>query len=71
MKTATSSGSWISRVRKFISDVVSEMKRCTWPGRRELMESTLLVVVSTVMLALFVFGVDEVARWVIRLVTVR
>ena len=46
------------------------MRRCTWPGRQQLMESTVLVVVATCILALFVAGVDEVARIVIGLVTV-
>ena len=58
------------RIRRFISDTVAEMRRCTWPTRQQLLESTGLVVVAIMILALFVFGVDEVARVVIRLVAV-
>ena len=58
------------RIRRFISDTVAEMKRCTWPTRQQLLESTGLVVVAIIILALFVFGVDEVARVVITWVTV-
>jgi preprotein translocase subunit SecE len=58
------------RIRRFISDTVAEMKRCTWPTRQQLLESTGLVVVAIIILALFVFGVDEVARAVITWVTV-
>ena len=58
------------RIRRFISDTVAEMRRCTWPTRQQLLESTGLVVVAIIILALFVFGVDEVARVVITWVAV-
>ena len=58
------------KIRRFFSDTVAEMKRCTWPTRQQLLESTGLVVVAIMILALFVFGVDELARVVIRLVAV-
>jgi len=60
----------MSRVRGFISDTMAEMRRCTWPGKRQLAESTVLVVVAIIILACFVAGVDEIARIVIQLVTV-
>ena len=58
------------KIRRFVSDTVAELGRCTWPTRQQLLESTGLVVVAIMILALFVFGVDEVARVVIRLVAV-
>ena len=60
----------MSRIRQFIADTAAEMRRCSWPDRRQLMESTVLVVVATLILACFVAGVDEVARVLIGLVTV-
>jgi len=64
-------GSVIGRMRGFCMDTMAELRRCSWPDRRQLMESTLLVVVAMLILACFVAGVDEVARLVIRWVTVR
>ena len=61
----------MGKVRRFIADTIAELKRCSWPNRRELLESTVLVVVAMVVLALFVAGVDELAMKLIRLVTVR
>ena len=61
----------MGRVRGFFADTISELRRCSWPSRRELLESTVLVVVAMVILALFVAGVDELAMKLIRLVTVR
>ena len=58
------------KIRRFIVDTIAELKRCTWPTRQQLLESTGLVVVAIMILALFVFGVDELARVVIRLVAI-
>ena len=60
----------MGRIRQVIADTAAEMRRCNGPDRRQLMESTVLVVVATLILACFVAGVDEVARVVIGLVTV-
>jgi preprotein translocase SecE subunit len=49
---------------------MAELGRCAWPTRQQLFESTILVVVNIAILALFVAGVDWVAAWVIRLITV-
>lgn len=58
------------RIRAFIIDTIAEMKRCTWPDRRQLLESTILVVVAMLLLACFVAGVDELARLMIKMLTV-
>lgn len=60
---------WMGAARRFFADSMAEMRRCTWPSKNQLLESTLLVVVAIVVLSLFVWGVDEVARVVIRLIT--
>ncbi len=57
------------KVRKFFADTIAELGRCTWPGRGELFESTVLVVVVIGILAVFVAGVDEAARIAIRVIT--
>ena len=69
-KEKQNSLSIIGKIRRFLVETVAEMRRCTWPDRRQLTETTLLVVVAMLILACFVAGVDEVARLVIRLVTV-
>jgi len=59
----------MGKIRGFLRDTAAELGRCTWPGRQELLESTVLVVVVIAILACFVAGVDEVTRYVIRFVT--
>lgn len=62
--------SFMEKIRRFISDTVAEMGRCTWPNKQQLLESTVLVVVAMFALACFVAAVDEIAMRLIRLVTV-
>lgn len=59
------------RIRSFCAETVAELRRCSWPTRQQLLESTVLVVVSMLILACFVAGVDEIARLLIDLVTTR
>jgi preprotein translocase subunit SecE len=48
----------VARVREFVREVMAEFRRVTWPSRAELTNSTTVVIVVTVVLALFLGGVD-------------
>jgi preprotein translocase subunit SecE len=48
----------VERIRQFIREVMVEFRKVTWPSRQELINSTAVVVVVTVVLALFLGGVD-------------
>ncbi len=62
--------SFTGKIRRFFTETMAEMGRCTWPNRQQLFESTVLVVVAVAVLASFVAGVDWCAMELIRLVTV-
>jgi preprotein translocase subunit SecE len=59
----------MSKVRRFLNGTVSELHKCTWPSKSELFESTILVIVSIAVLAVFVFGIDQLAVFVIKLIS--
>lgn len=42
----------------FFQDVVKEMDKVTWPTREELMESTKVVIIVSLLIALFAWVVD-------------
>jgi preprotein translocase subunit SecE len=46
-------------VKLFFAEVVGEMKKTDWPGRQELIESTVVVIVSLLMLSAFVGVFDK------------
>ena len=44
----------------FFRDVVKEMEKVTWPSRDELMESTKIVIIVTLIISAFTWLVDFV-----------
>jgi preprotein translocase subunit SecE len=49
---------WIARTRRFLLEVSSELRRTTWPGRVEVRGTTLVVLVTIFVFAIFLFAVD-------------
>lgn len=47
-----------TRITKFITEVKVEMQKVSWSSKDELIGSTIVVIVSTVLLAVFVGVVD-------------
>jgi preprotein translocase SecE subunit len=50
----------IEAVKIFIGEVVTETKKSTWPERQELLESTVVVIVSFLLLSAYVGVSDKV-----------
>jgi preprotein translocase subunit SecE len=48
----------VPRIREFVQEVLAEFRKVTWPSREELINSTSIVIVVTVVLAFFLGGVD-------------
>ncbi len=51
-------GRMVTGFRDFLDEVRLELTKCTWPTRPELMESTVVVVISCLILAGYV-GVSD------------
>ena len=49
---------FVTRVQEFVREVLAEFRKVTWPNRQELINSTVVVIVVTVVLAFFLGGVD-------------
>lgn len=58
-----------AKIRSFFLNTCEEMKKCTWPNRDQLVESTLLVMITLVILAGYValvdLGVANFIKWII------
>ena len=57
----------ISKLREFFEGVVFEMKKVSWPSWEELKGSTIVVLILSGILALFLFGIDRVLAGVVGL----
>jgi preprotein translocase subunit SecE len=49
-------------------DTEQELKKVSWPSKSEVKNATLVVVLTTVALAVILYGFDELLRWLFRLV---
>ncbi len=50
----------LGELRTFFREVVSELKKVTWPGRQEVINTTVVVIVTTVFFGFYLYGIDLV-----------
>jgi preprotein translocase subunit SecE len=50
----------LKRITKFVAEVKTEMQKVSWSDKNELVGSTIVVIVSTLLLAAFIGVVDIV-----------
>jgi len=51
---------WADRTKEFYLSVRSEMKKVSWPGRQEVMSTTLVVIIAVVFFGAYLGAVDVV-----------
>jgi preprotein translocase subunit SecE len=51
---------FVTRIKEFVREVLAEFRKVTWPSRSQLVNSTAVVIVVTVVVAFFLGGVDIV-----------
>ncbi|MBS1514154.1 MAG: preprotein translocase subunit SecE [Bacteroidetes bacterium] len=52
----------------FFDDMLKEMKKVSWPKKTELRGSTIITLVTMVISAAFVYGIDKLISWVLMLI---
>jgi preprotein translocase subunit SecE len=57
------------RVRDFLTEVTAELKKSSWPTRKELIDSTLVVIITVLILGIFVALADLVFLRIIAFLT--
>jgi len=50
---------------RFVEDIVSELRKVTWPTREDTVNLTLVVVIVSVIVGLFLGGIDMLFSWII------
>jgi preprotein translocase subunit SecE len=51
---------WWGRGRTFLSQVRNEVERVTWPSWKEVQATTLVVILTSAMFGIYLFGIDQV-----------
>ena len=59
----------VFKVREFLNEVIVELKKSAWPTRSELVDSTLVVVITVLVLGLFVAFADVVFVRIVGMLT--
>lgn len=53
-------------IKKYIGQVVAELKKVTWPNKEQTINKTVLVLVVSAIIALFIAGVDFMLQNIMR-----
>jgi preprotein translocase subunit SecE len=57
-----------AKLTKFIKEVELELRRVTWPSRNDLIGSTRVVIVVSLIMAIFIGVVDRILTEILKLV---
>ena len=55
------------KIVQFLNDVQVELSKVAWPPRNELINSTMIVAVVSILFTIFIFGVDNLLAWIMQL----
>lgn len=56
---------FLGRIQQFFREVMAEFRRVTWPGRDDVVNSTIVVLFVVFVLAAFLWMVDISLAWVV------
>ena len=59
----------IQKITLFLEETSAELKRSSWPTRKELIDSTIVVMISMVLFGIFVASADFLFVRMVRIVT--
>ena len=54
------------KIVNYYEETVVELKKVSWPSKDEIKGSTIVVIITSILLAAFTFGVDSSLSWVMR-----
>ena len=58
-------GGWWSNSGTFLTEVRNEMRRVTWPSKREVYATTIVVILVSAFFGIYVWGIDLALNWVV------
>ncbi len=58
----------MKKIQAYLEEVFVEMKKVNWPKRKELVSSSVITLMATVALSLFIFGADRVITQILDII---
>ena len=63
-------GSWWGDLKTFLTEVRNELKRVTWPSRKEVYATTVVVILTSIFFGLYLFildyGLNSGVQWIFK-----
>jgi preprotein translocase subunit SecE len=57
---------WLTKIRTFFVEVRAEMKKVTFPSRNEVVATSIVVVVTSAIFGVYLYGADIAISWLYR-----
>jgi preprotein translocase subunit SecE len=61
---------WWGRSRRFLTEVRNETGRVTWPSRKEVYATTVVVILTSIFFGVYLYGIDvvldRIMAWIFR-----
>lgn len=54
-------------IREYMENVIAEMEKVNWPSRDELISSTLITIVASLIISGFIFLADQVIQRILKI----
>ena len=58
----------MNRVTAYLQEVQKEMQKVSWPSRQELVNNTVLTLLASLLIALIIFGQDQIISRVLQFI---
>ena len=58
----------MEKIKKFLKEVVAELRKVTWPTKDELIGSTIVTIVVSSIVAVFIGIVDQILTYVVQFI---
>jgi len=56
---------WYKRFIPFLKEVRAEVRKVTWPSRKEVYSTTIVVIIATFFFGFYLFFMDIIFSWVV------
>lgn len=58
----------MKKIQAYLEEVLAEMRKVNWPKRKELVSNSVITLLATVILSLFIFGADRVISLILDII---
>jgi len=58
----------MANIANYMEEVAKEMRKVTWPSQKELISNTVVTIVASVVIAIFIFATDRVISTVLEVI---